>query len=128
MPSSVFSNCLFKETLEDCQKLCNFLHQNPFVFGKSTAPFSEENWLPDCYVLACFTQCLLKKAAARLFNFLRNLLHQNSLNCQIGLHILCNDGILGRLHFSSKNGSIVRNVWLRPAAPFGNCQRANRTF
>ena len=35
------------------------------VWQKHSA-FSEENWLPDCYVLACFTQCLLKEAA-RLF-------------------------------------------------------------
>ena len=74
-------------------EVVQFLASKSLRVWQKHSAFSEENWLPDCYVLACFTQCLLKKAAARLFNFLRNLLHQNSLNCQIGLHILCNDGI-----------------------------------
>ena len=38
-----------------------------------------------------------QKSCKDCFQFLRNLLHQNFWNCQIGLHILYDDGIFGRL-------------------------------
>ena len=43
-----------------------FLASKSLRVWQNHSAFSEENWLPDCYVLACFTQCLLKEAA-RLF-------------------------------------------------------------
>ena len=63
----------------------------------SNCLFSEENCLPDCYVLACFTQCLLKKAARTVFNFCAICCIKISGTVRLVCTFCMSDGIFGRL-------------------------------